>query len=159
MPAEFIKGDIFQKKNLCALAHGCNCAGAMGKGLAKEIRQRWPRMYEEYRRRCLTGEFNLGNVFVWQENGFTIFNLATQKTWKTKADIAAIEKALVEMVRLSEEMQISSIGIPRIGAGLGRLDWSDVKAVLKRVAKTTNVKLVVFEEFEPEQERESTSCK
>jgi hypothetical protein len=30
MPARFVKGDLFAA-DLPALAHGCNCAGAMGK--------------------------------------------------------------------------------------------------------------------------------
>lgn len=44
-------GDLFAQPDLRALAHGCNCAGAMGKGIAVPFKQRWPRMYEEYRAR------------------------------------------------------------------------------------------------------------
>ena len=34
-----------------ALAHGCNCLGSMGAGIATGFRDRYPAMYAEYRRR------------------------------------------------------------------------------------------------------------
>lgn len=35
-----------------ALAHGCNGAGAMGKGIAVEFRPRFPAMDTEHEERC-----------------------------------------------------------------------------------------------------------
>ena len=49
MPTTFVKGDLFRQEGLRALAHGCNCAGAMGKGIAVEFRERFPKMYAEYK--------------------------------------------------------------------------------------------------------------
>lgn len=37
MPTAFVKGDLFGASGLDALAHGCNCAGAMGEGIAIEF--------------------------------------------------------------------------------------------------------------------------
>jgi O-acetyl-ADP-ribose deacetylase (regulator of RNase III) len=42
---------------------------------------------------------------------------------------------------------IERIGLPRIGAGLGGLDWMRVKRVLGDVGKETKVSLLVFEQF------------
>ena len=84
-------------------------------------------MYEEYRQRCHKGEFILGDVFTWQAQDVIIFNLGTQKTWKAKADLSAIEKSITTMVKIASKMGIKKIGLPRIGAGLGGLNWNDVK--------------------------------
>lgn len=149
MPTVFVKGDLFHHKGLQALAHGCNCAGAMGKGIAVELRSRFPKMYAEYKRRCAEGEFELGDVFEWTEAGLTIFNLGTQKTWRTKAELSAIEKATKVMVPLCEQSGIGRVGMPRIGAGLGGLPWADVRALLGKIGDETSVELIVFEEFEP----------
>lgn len=46
MPVSFESGDIFATTELRGFAHGCNCAGAMGKGIAVAFKQRWPAMYE-----------------------------------------------------------------------------------------------------------------
>ena len=44
----FIKqGDIFNLNGVRSYAHGCNCAGAMGKGIALQFRERYLKMYAE----------------------------------------------------------------------------------------------------------------
>lgn len=149
MPTIFVTGDLFHHEGLEALAHGCNCAGAMGKGIAIEFRSRFPAMYTEYKRLCAAGRFALGDVFVWPAPGRTIFNLGTQRSWKTKADIEAVETAVRKMTQLATRDGIKTVGLPRIGAGLGALPWSDVRSLLVRVGEETSVVLVVFEEFTP----------
>jgi O-acetyl-ADP-ribose deacetylase (regulator of RNase III) len=147
MPVDFIKGDIFATEGLTSFAHGCNCAGGMDAGIAIEFKKRWPRMYEEYVARCTDGRFGLGDVFVWSEDGVTIYNLGTQAHWRKKAQLPALGKALRKMVELAPLSGIERIGLPRIGAGLGGLDWMRVKRVLGDVGKETKVKLTVFEQF------------
>lgn len=147
MPVSFESGDIFATTELRGFAHGCNCAGAMGKGIAVAFKQRWPAMYEEYRRRCKAGSFTLGDVFVWEQGGEIVFNLGTQRSWTTRAEIAAIEKALIGMVREAEQRGVHEIALPRIGAGLGGLAWDEVSAVLERVASTSPVLLRVCDAF------------
>src|SRR5579872_7145955 len=101
MPALFIKGDIFATEGLTAFGHGCNCAGAMGAGIAIEFKRRWPRMFDEYRARCEDGRFGLGDVFVWAEGPHTVYNLGTQEHWRKKAQIPALAKSLGKMVQLA----------------------------------------------------------
>lgn len=149
MPSVFVKGDLFARPELDALAHGCNCAGAMGKGIAVEFRSRFPTMYAEYKRRCADGRFRPGDVFAWRADGLTVYNLGTQRTWRTRAELDAIERAVRGMVELAEKSEISKIGLPRIGAGLGGLPWAQVRALLAELGGETDIELVVFEEFEP----------
>lgn len=149
MPIEFLKGNLFGAHELDALAHGCNCAGAMGKGIAVEFRRRFPEMYEEYRSLCHARRFNLGDVFTWSSEDLVVFNLATQKTWRTGASLDAVRRSLEAMARIAEERGLRRVGLPRIAAGLGGLDWSEVRAELIAVAAGTPVMLVVFEEYLP----------
>jgi O-acetyl-ADP-ribose deacetylase (regulator of RNase III) len=95
MPTRFVKGDLFQTRDLDALAHGCNCAGAMGKGIAVEFRKRFPEMYAEYKARCARRSFALGDVFAWRQGDITIFNLGTQRTWRTRADLTGVALTLI----------------------------------------------------------------
>lgn len=149
MSVVFVSGDLFEFAGLDALAHGCNCAGAMGKGIAVEFKRRYPAMFDAYRQRCLEGAFALGDVFPWRAEGRVILNLGTQRTWRTRARLVDVKRALEEMVRVAEEMEASRIGLPRIGAGLGRLPWPSVKALLIEIARDAEVELVVFEEYVP----------
>lgn len=52
MPTTFVQGDMFAMPHIRALAHGCNGAGAMGKGIAVEFRPRFPAMDTEHEERC-----------------------------------------------------------------------------------------------------------
>ena len=150
MPAVFIKGDLFATEGLTAYGHGCNCAGGMGAGVAIEFKRRWPTMFEEYAARCADGRFGLGDVFAWSEAGVTVYNLGTQLHWKKKAQLPALAVGLRKMVELAGHAGIERIGLPRIGAGLGGLDWTRVKKVITEVgdkADNATVTMVVFEQF------------
>jgi len=143
MSIEERTGDLFAQPDLTALAHGCNCAGAMGKGIAVPFKQRWPRMYAAYKSRCAARRFQVGDVFVWQEDGMTIFNLGTEEHWRTGARIEHIERAVAAMAREAATLGVTRVGMPRIGAGLGGLSWADVRAALERATEGTGLTLVV----------------
>jgi O-acetyl-ADP-ribose deacetylase (regulator of RNase III) len=147
MPVLFTKGDIFATVGLTAFGHGCNCAGGMGAGIAIEFKRRWPRMFEEYAARCADGRFGLGDVFPWSEGDQTVYNLGTQEHWKKKAQLPALATSLRKMVELAASSGIERVGLPRIGAGLGGLDWMRVKRVMTDVGGETKVTLLVFEQF------------
>lgn len=106
-------------------------------------------MYAEYKRRCADGRFGLGDVFVWDTKEVTVFNLGTQQSWRSRADLSAIDRALRKMVQTCEERGVETVGLPRIGAGLGGLPWADVRALVASVGATTTVELMVFEEVVP----------
>lgn len=147
MPTTFVKGDLFQTEGIRAFAHGCNCAGAMDSGVAVAFKKRWPRMFEEYAARCADGRFHLGDVIVWNEDDAVVYTMAIQEHWKQRAKLAALARALRRTVALAENAGVERIGLPRIGSGLGGLDWGRVRGILDEVGAETKVTLVVFEQF------------
>ena len=42
--------DDITKSNADYICHQVNCQGVMGSGVAKAIRDKWPQVYEEYKR-------------------------------------------------------------------------------------------------------------
>jgi O-acetyl-ADP-ribose deacetylase (regulator of RNase III) len=147
MPTTFVKGDLFHTDGIRAYAHGCNCAGAMDAGVAIAFKKRWPRMFDDYAARCADRRFHLGDVFVWSEGDEVVYNLAIQEHWKKKAKLAALTRALRKTVELAKVAGVERLGIPRLGTGLGGLDWPRVKKVLGEIGAETTVSLVVFEQF------------
>src|SRR5262249_17086018 len=153
-PIHFLAGDLFANEiRAQAFAHGCNCQGSMGAGIAKGFRQRYPEMYEEYRARCKAKprKFNLGDAWLWKAQGQPwVFNLGTQETyWRGRATYEAIEQALTSMKKQAVREDIRSIALPRIGAGFGGLSWKKVRAVIERVLSDWPGTLYVYEEFVP----------
>jgi O-acetyl-ADP-ribose deacetylase (regulator of RNase III) len=154
MSIQYVSGDLFDNTHLAqALAHGCNCQGSMGAGIAKRFRSLYPEMYEEYRRRCKAEprQFNLGDCWLWRTGDQPwVFNLGTQEGyWRTRASYEAIETALRSMRAQADAEGITSIAMPRIGVGYGGLSWTKVRAKVEAVFGDWDGTLVVYEEYVP----------
>lgn len=137
-----VTGDLFDL-GLPAIGHGCNCAGAMGAGIAVHFKRRFPAMYQEYRRRCRQSSFRLGDIFVWdQEPDLVVYNLATQSVPRPSATLQAIDTSIRAALTDAERRGLARLAVPRIGAGLGGLAWSDVEAVLRQAGDDSPVELI-----------------
>ena len=143
-------GDIFSIENVASYAHGCNCAGAMGKGIALQFRAKFPAMYAEYKSLCKNGKYNPGDVFDYNYGPGHVYNLATQVSWRTKAKIEFIRASVSRMFELAIADSVTAIAMPAIGAGLGGLQWDDVKDVITDISMAyPGVDLFVVEKFTP----------
>ena len=154
MPIQYVAGDLFANSvSAEAFAHGCNCQGSMGAGIAKGFRERYPDMFEEYRLRCKADPrlFNLGDAWLWRaRNQPWVFNLGTQEGyWRSRASYEAIETALRELRRQADVESITSIAMPRIGVGYGGLSWKKVRAIIERVFGDWKGTLYVYEDYVP----------
>jgi O-acetyl-ADP-ribose deacetylase (regulator of RNase III) len=140
----FRDGDLFES-GLRFIAHGVNCRGAMGAGIAAQFRARWPLMYESYRKRCIRGALIPGDIHVWAaDGGRVVFNLATQREPGPDAKPWMITAAIGRMItEAREDYKISVIGMPMIGCGIGGLTGDDLRRCLLPYADAP-VDLVVF---------------
>jgi O-acetyl-ADP-ribose deacetylase (regulator of RNase III) len=151
---EWVAGDLFANEHLAqAIAHGCNCEGSMGAGVAKVVKARYPEMFAEYRRMCKAEprEFNPGDAWLWRARDQPhVFNLGTQERgWHGRATYEAIEESLRAMRRIADEEGLSRIAMPRIGAGYGGLSWKKVRAIIEQVFCDWSGTLIVYETFVP----------
>jgi O-acetyl-ADP-ribose deacetylase (regulator of RNase III) len=152
MPVRFVSGDLFANVfGAQALAHGCNCRGSMGRGIAQGFRDRYPAMYAEYRQRCKEKprRFNVGDAWLWQADGQPwVFNLGTQENYRG-ATLEAIATALRSMRRQADAAGVRSIAVPRLGAGYGGLPWAEVRALIESVFADWAGTLYVYEDYVP----------
>ena len=145
-------GDIFSIEGVTNYAHGCNCAGAMGKGIALAFREKYPQMYDTYRSLCRSGKFRPGSVYEYYTGKGYVFNLVTQVSWKTGATLPYIRTALQNMVSFALSNGVQKIAMPQIGAGLGGLKWDDVKRIIEEIAasiSSEHLMLYVVESYSP----------
>ncbi|HQY60510.1 MAG TPA: macro domain-containing protein [Polyangiaceae bacterium] len=147
MPTIFTQGDLFAEQDLNAYAFGATSSGHMDAGIAVAFKKRWPRLETEYAARCADGRFHLGDVFAFVDGETTVYTLALQEHWKAKAKLAALSRAMTRVVELATNAGVLRIGLPRVGTGLGGLEWLRVKSVLTKVSEHSRVELVVFEKF------------
>lgn len=139
MTIRYVKGDLLAS-NLGFIAHGCNCRGVMGSGIAAQIRSRWPNVYEVYRLKHQTMGLELGTILpVRTLDGRMIINCMTQDdygTGKMHADYDAITSCIQLMDQHARDWDACEIGLPKIGAGLAGGDWDRIEDIIVRNAKS-----------------------
>ena len=146
---ETVQGDLLELAlagEFDVIVHGCNCQCAMGAGIAKSIRDRFP---EAYRADCATPKGEPGKLgkishaqIVRDNVRFTVVNAYTQIHWRgngIKADYDAIRAA---MRSVKAEFGGSRIGYPRIGAGLAGGDWQLIAPIIDAALDGENHRLV-----------------
>ena len=126
------------------------CAGSMGAWIAVGFKERYPEMFEEFKRRfkAKPPEFTLGDVFLWREAGKpAVFNLGTQPRPGRGATYPIVESVLKQLRVEADEAGIRSIAMPRIAAGYGGLSWKKVKAQIEACFADWPGVLHFYEEF------------
>jgi O-acetyl-ADP-ribose deacetylase (regulator of RNase III) len=123
-------GDLLESQAQ-TLVNTVNCVGVMGKGIALEFRERYPEMYKDYAERCARGEVKLGEPYlVRQLFGPWVLNFPTKDHWRSVSRIEDIEAGLDYLERHYAEWGITSIAMPPLGCGNGKLEWSEVGPIL-----------------------------
>ena len=141
---KFIQGDIFESKAQTLVAT-VNCVGIMGKGLAKEFKERFPEMFKEYARACKKGELRQGVLLVYNELNKKILCFPTKDNWKGPSKYEFIEAGLKTLCEHYKEWGITSIAIPPLGSGLGGLDWKKVRELIIGHLQGLPIEVEVYE--------------
>lgn len=127
---ELRTGDIL-KADAAAIVNTVNCVGIMGRGIALQFKKAFPANFRAYALACDEGEVQPGRMFVYDTGAFTnpryIINFPTKRHWKGKSRIEDIDSGLIALAQEVQARGIKSIAIPPLGAGLGGLDWNDVR--------------------------------
>lgn len=123
----FRSGDILQS-DAKALVNPVNCVGIMGAGLAKQFLKRFPYMEPQYRKACRDKTLVPGSVQVINKpdpfsNKYIVINFPTKNGWWENSNAKDITKSLVALAKEMETQNIPSVAIPKLGCGLGQLDW------------------------------------
>lgn len=123
-------GDLFTS-TAEALGHGANCRGLMGAGIAKQFRDRWPDMHSEYRKLCEEGLLKPGDVYPYRAADRILINIASQEYPGPDAQLEWLAAGMAKALLYCADRGVKSLAIPRIGCGIGGLQWDDVRAVLE----------------------------
>ena len=131
-----IEGDVFKcEEDL--IVHQVNCRGVMGSGIAREVRNRFPDVYNRYKddcwkygSRCL-GAFSCvpistskGIVNLYGQDGFGVDKCYT--------DYKAVKRAFRLLAMFAKKNNFS-IAIPYyIGCNRGGGDWDIYSAIIEK---------------------------
>ncbi len=161
----YVNGDLFASDAQC-LINPVNCEGVMGAGLAKSFRERFPDLMRPYVRVCKEGllrpgklqivEFDRRSGRAMKGGDMAIINFPTKDKWREESQIEWIEEGIVKLAHVIETRGFRSVAIPKLGAGLGGLEWAEVRARIEsglEAAGAKGVDILVFGEA-PEKARD-----
>lgn len=114
-----------------------NCAGAMGKGLAKEFKERVPGLYDYYLSQfprtnrpdpMLVNELRVFRV----PDGRQVLLFPTKLHWANPSQLSWIDENLAKVARTYRELGIGSLALPKLGCTNGGLNYEDVRPLIYR---------------------------
>lgn len=146
---EYKTGDILTE-DAEALVNTVNCVGVMGRGIALQFKNAFPRNFKAYAEACDRQEVQPGKMFVFGTGGLTnpryIINFPTKRHWRGESRMEDIESGLKALLAVIRERNIRSVAIPPLGSGLGGLDWPQVRSKIEAaLGELADVRVIVFE--------------
>lgn len=169
MTIEYKKGCLikaFKQGEVGAIAHQANCQNTMGSGVAKAIRAVYPEVYEadcETVKGAIDKLGTLSMVIVPRDRRKSfakcvdmdqycgpIFNLYGQFNYGREAgvvytDIGALRSAMGQMKLFLDAMNITRVGLPKLGCGLGGEKWENVSLVIEEELVQNGIQVTVYE--------------
>jgi O-acetyl-ADP-ribose deacetylase (regulator of RNase III) len=145
-----VTGDILLSKAQ-VIAHGVAPNDDFHQGLALAIREQWPALYKDFRHYCKTTHVKPGGLWTWAgPGGRRIVNLFTQEAAYEqgakpgRATASYVSHALRNLRELAVREKFTSIALPRLATGVGRLAWGDVEPFIHESLSGIGIPVVIY---------------
>lgn len=129
------------------LVNTVNCVGLMDEGLALEMKNRYPLMFEKYKELCDKKLLKIGSLWIFKpfESKQWILNFPTKEHWQTPSKYEYIEEGIKKFTETYKEKGITSIAFPM-------LDYSDdnlnkekiIEILIKYLVKCDNLIVEIY---------------
>ena len=145
----FTKGNLMTS-SAEALVNTVNTVGVMGKGIALQFKEEFPKNFATYAKACRSGELVPGKLLITKELNRAgeekiIINFPTKLHWRNPSKYEYITEGLKELTKAISEHNIKSIAIPPLGCGNGGLDWNIVKGMIEEALKDVECEIHIYE--------------
>ena len=162
MSINIVNGNIFDT-HCNIICHQVNCQGVMGHGIAKQVKEKYKGVFNEYKRYCdahadnreaMLGEALIVDVdygaavldwLVNKERKY-IANIFGQLTYGTglRTNYKALVLGLEVVANFAKEHNLS-VAIPyKIGCGLAGGDWNKVNILIEGVFAGTGIEVLMY---------------
>lgn len=158
MKLQHKKGDLLQAPEYYKV-HQTNCKGVMGRGIAKQVKEQFPKVFREYRFLCEKETFNANKLLglaqcVPVENGIIVnlfgedgYGESTIRHTNYEAFYKGLETLRDKILTHDFPKQVA---FPyKIGSALGGGDWNVIYPMIVSVFENTDIEVTIYE-FNPD---------
>ena len=139
----YLDGDLLED-DADVLVNTINCVGAMGAGIALQFKHKFPFNFLRYQQICRLGKVRPSDILIYEEEGQTIYNLATKDQWRESSRMSWISKGCSNLKKEIQSNSIKSIAIPALGCNNGGADWPRVKSILEKWLQGLNCEVRIY---------------
>jgi O-acetyl-ADP-ribose deacetylase (regulator of RNase III) len=155
---EFVSGNLLDAQtSYIAQGVATGSQEGLGTGLALKISTRWPDAQQQFKKYTRNNVFSGGDLFVISpdEKRPGVIYIATQPDMY-HATRNYLNRGLRRLVTYCTKHNIDSVSLPKIGAGLGKLDWETVvKPLLIQHLTEAGTMFYIYEDFKTEYENQT----
>lgn len=150
---KFVSGDILRASSTY-IAQGVATGSqeGLGTGLALKLSLKWPDVQKHFKQFTRSQKFQGGDLFVVApaKTRPGIIYIATQPDMY-QASRSFLNRGLRKLTRYCVKHKVESVSLPRIGAGVGKLDWEeDVRPLLLKYLADQETVFYIYDDFKPE---------
>lgn len=141
MAIRYIKGDVLTSP-IPMIIHQCNAQDTMGSGVAKAIRDKYPKAYEDYIKyfELIPKAKRMGMIQITRVSPErAICNLIGQYHYLPRGVRHTSYDALTSGFEELKKQFAGDIAMPKIGCGLGGGDWQVVEAIINSIFNDRDV--------------------
>lgn len=97
-----------------AFVNTINCVGAMGAGIALEFKNRYPKMFDNYKTACSQKYIKPGDCYVYFDTDQDVYllGLAVKNDWRHWATLEWLESSIKSLKLVILENDIKSVNMP-----------------------------------------------
>lgn len=157
-----VEGDILLT-DAKAIVHSVAPNDDFKKGLALSLRENWPSMYKDFRHFSHSHHPKEGTLWTWASaEGKRIFNLFIQEHAKDhnsnpgSATIPYLNSALKELRAQIEKENVPSVALPKLGTGVGNLNWKEVKPLIEKHLGDLKIPVYVYTTYHKDQKAQES---
>lgn len=135
-----IQGNLFSVPDYYYLAHCISADFALGAGIAKQfnefydMRSKLNEYYADQKYQCVGKALMVGKVF----------NLVTKQRYWHKPTYDTLRKSLMALKLHCMKLDIKKLAMPKIAAGLDRLEWNKVSEIIKETFSDMDIEIRVY---------------
>ena len=135
------EGNVFDS-DADIICHQVNCQGVMGSGVAKEVRERYPAVYEEYKKLCdkhknytagLLGKVQMAPVNDGDDSNWIANCFGQDKYGYDGAQYTSVGALMEAFICVAEQARANNwkVAMPyKIGCCRGGADWDTVRKII-----------------------------